>query len=646
MVGFGRRMVPVLTLVALATAGVADAAAATRHVAPDGAGTACSAASPCAIEVGVEGAAAGDEVVIAAGGYTAAAGAGEAIVVPGGVTVRGAVIGPGRPIVTTSAFGVGAGSLLSDLEIRGVVATAPLTVASGGRGDRLLVRGAPAAASVACTVTSATLTNSVCLGGEAAGSTGAILIGSGTKLRNVTALSGGYGVDVPTGDAPTLINTIAVGAGGVDLHRESGLFAVSISHSYVPVFTGGPFQAVNRITTGLAVRDAPTDLRQAAGSTTIDAGTPIGVAAGELDLNGNQRFVGAHPDIGAYEQVGPPGADAGTVEATPDAATVRPAVTTAGGRTQVAVAYGTELGIFGSVVTVSAPAANAPGIVDVPLAGLAPFTTYGYRVTVTSDGGITQSAPASFTTPARPASAALAAPSRIGKDRATLAGTVDTGGAPGEVRFEVTAPGGRLTVRTPAQALPAADGPRTVSAQVTELAQGTDHQVVLVLTTPAGTIRSAVETFTTLGTPPTSPPPPAPGTTVDPRTGASPDTRRPRVTVRVPGAVRIGRRGVLVARVTCDEPCTLRADARLGVRGGKPARFRLLPNARITLRLRPVRRTRLVDVDDVRLTLTRARRAALTALRAGRRVVVRIDVQARDAAGNLRRVRTFVAVRR
>jgi hypothetical protein len=644
MAGFGRRTVPVLTLVALAAAGVADAAAATRFVAPDGAGTACAAASPCAIELGVEGAAPGDEVVIAAGGYAAAAGAGEAIVVPGGVSVRGAVIGPGRPIVTTAGFAVGAGALLRDLEIRGVAATAPLTVAPGGRGDRLLVRGA-AGASVACAVTSATLANSVCRGGEAAGSAGALLAGSGTKLRNVTAVSGDLGIDVPTGDAPSLTNTIADGAGIVDLRRETGLFALSISHSYVPVFSGGPFAAVNRITSGLALR-GDGDLRQADGSSTIDAGTPTGVAPGELDLNGNLRPVGGSPDIGAYEQVAAPGAGAGTVQATPDAATVRADVTTGGGSARVAVAYGTEPGILGNVVSVTAPAADAPGVVEVPLAGLAPFTTYAYRVTVTSDGGITQSAPAAFTTPPRPASAVLAAPSRIGRDRAALAGTVDTGGAPGEARFEVTPAGGRLTVRTPAQELPAADGPRTVAAPVTELLPGTEHRVVLVLTTPAGTVRSAAEAFTTLGTPPRIPPAPAPGASVDPRTGASPDTRRPRVTVRVPGAVRIGRRGALVARVTCDEPCALRATARLGVRGGRPARFRLLADARVTLRLRPVRRTRLADVDDVRLTLTRARRAALAALRAGRRVVLRIDVRARDAAGNVRVARAFVTVRR
>ncbi len=572
-------------------------------------------------------------MVIAAGSYTAG---GIAFPAAGGVSVRGAVIGPGRPVITTGGIIVrGAGSLLSDVEVRGLGPASTLTVIQGGRGDRLLVRGAAGAASTACTVAAATLTNSVCLGGEVAGAAGVSQSGGGSTVRNVTAVSGGYGVTAPSGDAAPLTNAIAEGATH-DVHRVSGLIAMNLTHCYVPALEGGPFSSVNRVTSGLAFRDAATDLRQAAGSTTIDAGTPTGVAAGELDLNGNLRTVGDDPDIGAYEQVPAPAATVGTVDATATTATVKPTVTTGGGRTQVTVRYGVgpALGVAPDEVTVTAGAGAAPGVVEVPIAGLAAFTTYGYRVTVTSDGGTAETATAAFTTPARPASATQVAPSRIGKDRVSLAGTVDTGGAAGDARFELRPVDGGRIVETPARTLLAADGPRPVAALVTELAEGTEYRVVLVVTTPAaGAVRSDPRTFTTLGTP-ASPP------------GARPDTRKPRVTVRLPGAVRIGRRGVLVARVTCDERCTLTVGARLGIRGGKPASFRLLPDARITLRLRPVRRTRLIDVDDVRLSLTGARRAALTALRAGRRVVVRIDVQARDAAGNIRRVRSFVTVRR
>jgi hypothetical protein len=626
------RTVPVLALVAVATAGVSSGAAAVRHVTPGGAGAACSAASPCGIEVGVQVAAPGDEVVIAGGSYAAG---NIAFPAAGGVTVRGAAIGPGRPVVTTGALLVrGPGSRLSDVEIRGAAATAPLSVTAGARGDRLLVTGADGV-STACSVTSGTLTNSVCRGGGAAGSAGVTIAGSSSTLRNVTATSGGHGVLQPTGDLSFLTNAIAKGAANDDVNRSAGgLFGMNLVHSYAVTVQGGPYSSVNSVESGLAFRDA-ADLRQAPGSATIDAGTPSGVAAGELDLNGNLRIVGPAPDIGAYEQVPAPSVAAGTVEATATTATLRPVVTTGGGRTQVAVRIGLQPGVLTEEVAATAPAGAEPGPVEVPLLpGLAPFTTYHYRVTVTSDGGTGQSAEASFATPARPASATLGETTRIGRLQATVAGTVDTGGAPGQARFELRPVRGGLAVLTPVQALGATDGPRPVTARVTDLAPATDYRVVLILTTPAaGTIRSAAGSLTTLG-PPAAPP------------GNQPDTRGPRVTLRVPAAVRIGRTGALVVRVTCDERCTLSAQARLGVRGGRPARFRLLPKARITLRLRPVRRTRLVDVDDLRLTLTGARRAALTALRAGRRVVVRIDVQAKDAAGNLRRVRAFVTVRR
>lgn len=75
----------------------------------------------------------------------------------------------------------------------------------------------------------------------------------------------------------------------------------------------------------------------------------------------------------------------------------------------------------------------------------------------------------------------------------------------------------------------------------------------------------------------------------------------------------VGARLVGVSTLRSDV-CTLDARARLGVRGGKPVRFRALPNARVTLRLRPVRRTARADVDDIRLSLSGARRVARTAL--------------------------------
>jgi hypothetical protein len=641
------RTVPALALVAVATAGVGGAAAGTvagtvRHVAPDGAGAECSAAAPCALEVGIEGAAPGDEVVIAPGAYAAATGIGDILDIGPGVRVRGAAPGPGRPAITTNRVNVsGAGALLQGVEIDDTEtpngATTVLLVDGGARVDRVISVMSSGPGARACSLYGATLTNSVCrvLNGDGGA---AVDVFEPSTVRNVTAISAKDGIHA--NDSVGVSNTIARG-GASDVRRDMG--TVSLTNTYFSSSLGAPSPVTDPVSSGLAFRDPAGDLRQADGSTTIDAGTTAGVGDDELDLNGNLRVWGDGPDIGAFEQPGAPSAAAGAVDVTDTGATVKPVITTAGGLTRVTVRYGTDPDALTGEVTVTAPAALDPGAVAIPLTGLGPaaYTTYHYRVSVASDGGTDAGEPASFTLPANPASAALGEASEIGETGATLAGEVNTGGAPGAYRFELTPTGGGLTIETPARNLPAADGPRPVSAPATGLAPGTEYDVVLVLTTPAaGTVRSAKRTLRSApGTVTTLDPPPPPP-------GAPADTRKPRLTVRLPGAVRIGKRGVLVAKVTCDELCTLDATARLGVRGGKPARFRLLPKARITLRLRPVRTTSPADVDDLRLTLTAARRAALKALRAGRRVVVRIDVAARDAAGNIRKVRTFVQVRR
>ncbi len=548
MAGSGVRKVLVAALVAFAAAGVADATAAIRHVAPTGTGTECTVAAPCGLEVGIEGAASGDEVAIGAGSYTAAAGPGESIDFPLGpatVTARGATVGTGRPVITTRLVRVRGTSVLSDVELRssGAFVSSVLSV-TGGRAERVLAENT-SASGPACDIVNpgSVLVDSVCRVTVPGNAFAALEVYGGVTVRNVTAYAAGAAAVRTEGAFSTsdVINSVADGS-GPDVDRFNGGGTVTLTNSYFAAFTDGfmpPFVITGRVSTGLALRAAPGDLRQTAGSTTVDAGTATGVAAGELDLNGNLRTVGAAPDIGAYEQVPPPAIATGTAAVATSAATVRPVVTTGGGRTQVTLAYGTTPGAPTGQVTVTAPAAAAPGVVELPLTGLSAGTTYYYVVTATSDGGTTQSAPSSFTTAAVPVPPA----------------------------------------------------------------------------------------------PPTPPAPPA-------------DVTRPRVTVSLPAALAIGRRTSLVARVVCNEPCALTVRARLGVRGGKPARFRLLPNARITLRLRPVRTTRLADVDDVRLTLSGARRAALTALGAGRRVVVRIEIQAKDASGNVRRVTRFVAVRR
>ena len=67
---FGRKLTLAAVVAAVSVAAVAgNATAAQRYASPAGNGTVCTLAAPCDIQVAVEGATAGDEVVVGAGTY-------------------------------------------------------------------------------------------------------------------------------------------------------------------------------------------------------------------------------------------------------------------------------------------------------------------------------------------------------------------------------------------------------------------------------------------------------------------------------------------------------------------------------------------------------------------------------------------------
>jgi len=201
-----------------------------------------------------------------------------------------------------------------------------------------------------------------------------------------------------------------------------------------------------------------------------------------------------------------------------------------------------------------------------------------------------------------------------------LAGTVDTNGQAGTVHFELTPARGGATIATPDQTLAPAAGPRRVRARVDGLRGSTAYRATIVVTTAGGTSRGDAGSFTT------------------PR-----DRARPSVAIRSLTPVRMARRAAITPRVVCNEPCSIRAVARVGTRPG--GRFRPLAGARVAVRLTPVDGTRAADTD-VRIDLTRARRLVVGAFDARRRVVVRLEIRATDVSGNRRVAVRFIPVRR
>jgi trimeric autotransporter adhesin len=127
------------------------------------------------------------------------------------------------------------------------------------------------------------------------------------------------------------------------------------------------------------------------------------------------------------------------------------------------------------------------------------------------------------------------------------------------------------------------------------------------------------------------------------RAGAEPqtpppasDTTAPLLDARIKRRQRVRRLRGVVAYARCDEPCTVAASGTLRIGRSSFGLVRVSRAAQVAQRMRV----------KVGLTLA-ARRALRRALGRGRRPIVRVALQARDAAGNRSRlVRATVRVRR
>jgi hypothetical protein len=303
----------VLTLVAVPAAG-----AAVRYAVPNGGATSGGcAAAPCTLEVAVNSAGDGDEVVIAPGTYALT----KKLTPSEDVDIHGdrdhawpRIVGPANlryPMLKLKSGSLehvwlDAASNLEALVLEeGFVDGAKLESANG---DAATVYGSDSTVIRNTVIHSAGATNSAALW---------LRDGSGAdnvEIRNVTAMgtagtANGIHCDLTNGDA-TIVNSIARGK-GYDLDFTS---ACSVAYSnYRPASSTG-------VTAGIGNQSAEplfadNDYRPAAGSPTIDAGA-LDALASSPDPDGRPRMLGTAPDIGAYEYAPPATADVGT--ATPD----------------------------------------------------------------------------------------------------------------------------------------------------------------------------------------------------------------------------------------------------------------------------------------------------------------------------------------
>jgi Ca2+-binding RTX toxin-like protein len=304
------------------------ASAAVRHAAPGGSGTACTQAAPCDIQVAVEDQAVvnGDEVILAPGTYNIG---NNALLANDAINLHGTPGAP-RPLINANAGFVavliGAFGRLEDVEVRnsapgiavivihGAVAERMIATSSATNGAGCYLQPDPAAPAVlegsACIATGAGGTGLIASLGVSAG------VQALATMRNVTAVGTGpasIGVKSASsgsGGSVTLraVNVIAIGT-GADASADGGpggstAFTQLTFSNYdsQQELTNGtvtdPGHDSNVTGPALLVNPAAGDVHQRPGSWTIDRGSG---AAGGADLDGESRFQGAAPDIGADE---------------------------------------------------------------------------------------------------------------------------------------------------------------------------------------------------------------------------------------------------------------------------------------------------------------------------------------------------------
>jgi virginiamycin B lyase len=283
-----------------------------------------------------------------------------------------------------------------------------------------------------------------------------------------------------------------------------------------------PAGVISEFTAGLTANSQPTGIAagpdgnlwftEVANPGRIGRITPAGVitefTAG-LTANSQPTGIAAGPDGAMWftEKADPgrigritvgPGLGAAGAGGTDDrSTTVSAGVTPNGQATGVVVEWGTT-GAYGQTTSsTSAGSGTSEQVVGIPLTGLAPSTTYHYRVVATNASGTATGADQTFTTTAPPPPA-VGSPGATDVDAhaATLSATVDPNRLATAYSFEY-GPTAAYGWQTPSASAGSGSGPQPVSAPVAGLSPATTYHFRVVATNASGTTQGADQTFTT-----------------------------------------------------------------------------------------------------------------------------------------------------
>lgn len=334
----------------------------------------------------------------------------------------------------------------------------------------------------------------------------AVAFDSAGKLYVVDSASGGRVVKLSA--SGTYESTLQSGEGAVAVAVDT-----SSNDVFVGTLTGGTYHVVAYDSTGAEFDDF------AAGLATKSI---IDVISGQLAVNSTtHRVYLTNPGGGnlrVFERIASIPAPTATIAAASPVgqvdATLRATVNPKGHVLTTCAFEYTDHADFLANGFANADLAPCPGVVgdaeavalSAKVAGLAPSTSYDYRIKVQSHGGGVESTSQSFQTlPPLPPEATTGAASALTKTTATLAGTVNPkGGTVSSCRFEYVTEagfqsGGFAAATTKAcSTVPSGNVVSNVSAKITGLTAGTAYRFRLAVTNNSGTTQAPEASFATV----------------------------------------------------------------------------------------------------------------------------------------------------
>ena len=316
--------------------------------------------SPCDIEHAIEGAAAGDQVVVAPGAYQLAGSLDPTVP----IDLHG-VAGQPRPHLigtgTTTLLSFKSGGSVRHLALEATGSLQDALTLRGGLGEDLLLRSATGDGGKVSGMPGGTvLRDSIVQAfGSGEGLAGLKVRDSGAggdvTLVNITIMATGAearGIrcELENGQA-RLVNTIVRGV-VADIDASSGNDSCTArSSNFRPQLSPGVIAGTgNQQTSPLFVDAAGSDLRTRADSPTVNAGS-ADLLLGLSDLAGCSRLLGGAPDIGAYEYADP--SLDGCAWAPPEPVLSQPARPSTGNVDVDQAIRGVPLPVLGNTVVVS-----------------------------------------------------------------------------------------------------------------------------------------------------------------------------------------------------------------------------------------------------------------------------------------------------